>query len=169
MVHKTKEIRKRQISSEKYIIFLLIVSYFAGIYIGCRFTYLSNDNILFINYIAKNSVLNDILCIIAALLLKYSGILNGVLYMLPFFSGIQNSVFYCKFILSDTDISYSFVMGIIKDTAVLMMLLLYILITINQIINKKYNIKKDLKYVSAYLSGIVVIYFLEYILVNIIF
>ena len=161
MVHKTKEIRKRQISSEKYILFLLIVSYFAGIYIGCRFTYLSN-NIIFINYIAKNSVLNDILC-------KYSGILNGVLYMLPFFSGIQNSVFYCKFILSDTDISYSFVMGIIKDTAVLMMLLLYILIIINQIINKKYNIKKDLKYVSAYLSGIVVIYFLEYILVNIIF
>lgn len=168
MVHKTKEIRKRQISSEKYILFLLIVSYFAGIYIGCRFTYLSN-NIIFINYIAKNSVLNDILCIIAALLLKYSGILNGVLYMLPFFSGIQNSVFYCKFILSDTNISYSFVMGIIKDTAVLMMLLLYILIIINQIINKKYNIKKDLKYVSAYLSGIVVIYFLEYILVNIIF
>ena len=168
MVHKTKEIRKRQISSEKYILFLLIVSYFAGIYIGCRFTYLSN-NIIFINYIAKNSVLNDILCIIAALLLKYSGILNGVLYMLPFFSGIQNTVFYCKFILSDTNISYSFVMGIIKDTAVLMMLLLYVLIIINQIINKKYNIKKDLKYVSAYLSGIVVIYFLEYILVNIIF
>ena len=157
MVHKTKEIRKRQISSEKYILFLLIISYFAGIYIGCRFTYLSN-NIIFINYIVKNSVLSDVLCIIAALLLKYSGILNGVLYMLPFFSGIQNSVFYCKFILSDTDISYSFVMGIIKDTAVLMMLLLYILITINQIINKKYNIKKDLKYVSAYLSGIVVIF-----------
>ena len=169
MVHKTKEMRKWQISAEKYILLLLIISYFLGIYTGCRFSYTSNDNILFIKYIEKNSLFSDIFCFIVAVLLKYSGILNGVLYMIPFFSGIQNSVFYCKNIINNTGISYDLILNLLKDTAILMMLLLYIIIIIKQILSKKYNIKKDLRYFSIYLSGVIIVLFFEYILVNFIF
>ena len=66
-----------------------------GINSGCYFV-LKNNNIEFIEHIILNNSLNSIIYIIVILLLKYSGILNSLLYTIPFFNGIQNAVIYCN-------------------------------------------------------------------------
>lgn len=169
MVKKTKAIHK-PLKPEKYFLILLIISYAAGVCSGSYFSLSSSENTDYIKYLFFNSSLNSIIYFIIALLLKYSGILNGVLYIIPFFTGIQNSASYCKNIIQNSHIiTYNYISEAIRDSAVLMLLILYIIIIMTQILNKKYNIKKDLKYFSVYFLAVLTIYILFYILNNFIF
>jgi len=86
------------------------------------------------------------------------------------FLGIQNSANYCNYILNNSDkIIYSTVVSVVKDSAITLILILYIIITIIQIFNKKYIIKKDLKYFTIYFAGASIVLVLEYILKTFIF
>ena len=169
MVNKTKENRRKYLNTEKYILILLLVVYFTGVYSGCYLVFNEKIDTGFIDNIAGNNFLNTAVFFIAVILLKYSGILSGTMYILPFCSGIQNSVQYCSYILNNGKISYMIILEILRDTSILLLLVIYIILIINQILSKKYNIKKDIRYFSVYISGVIIIYLMEYILKSIIF
>ena len=164
MVHKNREKRNRQNRVEKYILAILIVSYVAGLCYGCYFVVSNENNAVFVSYITSNNFINTLIFFIAVILLKYSGILSGILYILPFFSGIQNSAYYCNILLNKETILHSIVFDVLRDTAVLFLLILYIIVTISQIINKKNNIKKDIKLFYVYISGALVTHLLHYVI-----
>lgn len=169
MVHKSKENRKQFIKAEKYILILLVISYIAGVCSGCYFVLSNKDNAIFTSYITTGNAINIGIFFILALLLKYSGVLSGLLYVLPFFSGIQNSACYCRYFLMDKVPVESLIFAVIKDSAVILLLILYIIVIISQILNRKYNIKKDFKYFSLYFSGMIIVYIIDFIIKTIIF
>ena len=170
MVSKIKKNTKIKINSEKYIQGLLLIGYFTGLCAGSYFIFSSRENAAFANNVLNAGTIKSLVYFPVALILKYSGILSGALCTLTFFSGIQNSAAYCNNILnSNNNYIYSTVITMFKDTAVLMLLILYITIIINQVINGKYNIKKDFKYFSVYFCGAAIINIFEYILKNFIF
>lgn len=169
MVSKTKRNRKKYINAEKYILTLLIIFYIAGVSSGCYFVLSSNENAYFVNYVLSDNSFKIFLYFFAAFLLKYSGIFSGGLYILLFFLGIQNSVSYCNMILNREDIFYDTILNILKDTSVTMLLILYIIIIVSQLINKKFNLKKDIKYLSVYIIGVSVILSIEFIINKFIF
>jgi len=164
MVHKNKEKRNKQNKIEKYILAILIISYVVGLCYGCYFVVSNENNAVFVSYITSNNFINTLIFFIAVILLKYSGILSGILYILPFFSGIQNSAYYCNILLNKETILHNIVFVVLRDTAVLFLLILYIIVTISQIINKKNNIKKDIKLFYVYISGALVTHLLHYVI-----
>ena len=163
MINKSSEQKNKSVLKNKYIIALLIAFYLTGIYFGCYYIF-SKDITHFLNFLDINSI-NSAVYIILALLLKYSGIMSVLLYILPFFSGLQNSVLYCQNIINGN----SNIGIVIKDTAVTMLLIIYITIIIMQIINKKYNIKKDVKYFSVYFCGVIIIQIISQFINSVIF
>ena len=70
--------------------------------------------------------------------------------------------------LEKTSIKYETALTPIKDTAVAMLLILYIVVILNQAFNNKYNVKKDVKLLSVYVSGIIIILVVEHLLTNVI-
>ena len=170
MVSKIKSSKKEYINTEKYALILLLFGYVLGILIGCFFVYSNAENAELINNLIKDSYVKKLIYFISALILKYSGILSGAICTLPIFSGIQNSAYYCSYILnSDKKIIYKIVLKMLSDTALTILLILYLIIIINQIANKKYNLKKDFKYFSVYIGGSSIIIILKYVLENFIF
>jgi len=168
MVNK-KFNNKKIINAEKYIFLLLLLSYITGICIGSFFVFSNNDNAKFTNVLISQKDFKVLLYFIIALLLKYSGVLSGMLSILPLFLGIQNAANYSCCILNISDTKYKTAFTILKDTAIVMLLVFYIIIIINQIINKKYILKKDIKYFTVYFIAATVIIVLGNILKKFIF
>ncbi len=168
MVNK-KFSSKKHINTDKYIFMLLLLSYIAGICIGSFFVLSDSENARFTNVILSQINFKVLLYFIMALLLKYSGVLSGILGILPLFIGIQNSADYCCGILNKTDIKYETALTMLKDTSIVMLLVFYIIVIINQIINKKYNLKKDIKYFSVYFMAATAVLIMEYVLKTFIF
>lgn len=168
MVHK-KSNEYRKINAEKYIFALLLLSYILGICIGSFFVMSDSRNAEFSGVMLSDSNFKVLIYFITAVLLKYSGVLSGLLVVLPLFLGIQNSANYCCVILN-TDINkYKTALTMLKDTAIVMLLVFYIIVIVNQIINKKYVLNKDLKYFTVYFTATVVIIILETIIKLVIF
>jgi len=169
MLKKNRNI-KNNAAFEKYILIVLLSSYLLGVCIGCYFIFSSDINYGYAENIVQIQTFGILLYFVIALILKYSGILKGIIYILITFLGIQNSANYCNYILNKSDkIIYSTVLAVIKDSTVTLLLILYIIVIINQIINKKYIVKKDLKYFSVYFTGALIILLLEYALKTFIF
>ena len=160
---------KKIINAEKYIFCILLLGYITGICIGSYFVLSNTENADFTNNVLSDSTFKVLLFFIIALLLKYSGILSGLLIILPMFLGVHNSAGYSCIILNKSTIKYKTAFTMLKDTAIVMLLVFYIILIVNQIINKKYNLKRDLKYFTIYFTASVVVLLIEFILSNIIF
>ena len=170
MVSKIKKSKTNEIFSEKYILILLISGYLLGICIGCYFVFSNISNADFTNNVIKSGYIKSLIFFPCAFILKYSGVLSGFICTLTLFTGTQNALLYCNNILNtDNKIVYPLILTVLKDTAVIILLILYITIIINQIIHKKYNIKKDIKYFSVYFCGAIIINVSEFILKTFIF
>ena len=124
---------------------------------------------MFTDYLNHDNGFKVVIFFILAFLLKYSGILSTGIYMLPYFAGVNNSASYFNIIADEQKINFETVIEVFKDTSVIMLLMLYIIIIILQVINRRYNIKKDIKYFTIYTSAALTILVLEFVLKNIIF
>ena len=160
MVKKYKHTKNNKIKTESYLFLVLTLAYILGISSGCYFILNNYNNLIFAKHIILNKTLNSMIYLITILLFKYSGILNVLLYTIPFFIGIQNSVLYCNKLTDNNRFILNNLHTIIKDTAILFLIILYLIITLLQILCKKYNIKKDIKYFSIYICGIIIIHIL---------
>lgn len=164
-----KLISSKTFSIHKYIFILLLLSYILGICIGSFFVFSDEINADFTNKIISHHNFKALLYFIIAFMLKYSGVLSGLLAALPLFLGIQNSAGYSCKIMNPSSIKYEAALTAIKDAAVIMLLIFYIIIIINQIINKRYLLKKDLKYFCVYFSGALIVIILHILIKSIIF
>ena len=163
-----KKTRSIKFKLENYIEILLTSGYIFGVLIGCFYT-LSN-NCSYDSLIVSNKYFYTIIYFIITIILKYSGILSGAVCTLPIVLGIQNSAYYCSLILSyKYKFIYNALLMIIRDTAIIILLILYITIIMYQIINKKYNIKKDIRLFFMYFSGSVIINLLHYMIYKFIY
>ncbi|MBR2027683.1 MAG: hypothetical protein IKA10_01675 [Oscillospiraceae bacterium] len=165
MVNKGNNNNKKIRNTEKYAFILLVSGYISGLCIGAFFVFSNNANAAFTNSVVNHNDLYVLTVFIIALILKYSGILSGVMCTLPVFLGICNSAYYCNYIINNKNkILYTAILDMLKDTAICILLILYIIIIILQISSKKYILKKDLKYLAVYLSGASIIYIFEHLL-----
>ena len=168
MVNKNSK-AKKYINAEKYIFALLLLSYIIGVSIGSYFILSNRENAEFTaNIISRNSF-KVLLYFIMTLLFKYSGVLSGMLGILPLFLGIHNASGYCTVLLEKGDIKYETALILLKDTAIVMLLVFYIIVVINQILNDRYVPKKDIKYFIVYFFAAIMVILLEYILKTFIF
>lgn len=161
--------KKQSINTEKYIFLLLIAFYTTGLCCGCSFVYKADENIVFAKYISGTDIAQSILYFAVALAFKYSGILSGALYIIPLFCGIETSVNFTVHLLKNNVTAYSYLPYIIRDSAIAMLLILYVLVLTTQLLAKRLSIKKDIRYLFVYLCGVVLIMLLHYIFTNIIF
>ena len=169
MIKKIKE-KQNNTDIEKYIFILLIIAYISGIISGCCFIFKNPDNIELTKYLTLNNTITFVIYLISAFLLKYSGVLCCFICFLPFLNGIQNSVYYSKILLFSNDINlYLNILNSIKDTAISLLLILYLLVIISQIICRKYNIKKDIKCFTTYIISSILIYVIHSLLIRCIF
>lgn len=170
MVKNVKKNKKSYANAEIHTLILLLSAYLLGVCIGCFYVYSNKSNAIFSLNVINSYAAKNILYFVAALILKYSGILSGIICILPVFIGIQNSIYYCSYILNSTDkIIYTTILTVIKDSALTFLLILYIIVIVSQILNQKYVLKKDLKYFAVYFSGANIIILLEYLLKTFIF
>lgn len=164
--NKTNKIKIKHI--EKYTLILLLAGYILGICIGAIFVFTNSKSIEFTDIFINTNNLNFILYFILALILKYSGILSGAICILPVFMGICNSINYCNYILNcENKIIYSTVLSLLKDTSICLLLIFYIIIIIIQISSQKYILRKDIKYLSAYILGAMIVNVLGHLLIKV--
>lgn len=168
MVNKNSK-SKKYINAEKYIFLLLLLSYIIGVATGSYFILSNKENAEFTAYIISQNSFKVLLYFIMTLLFKYSGILSGMLGILPLFLGIHNASGYCSVMLHKEAVKYETALTMLKDTAIVMLLVFYIIVVINQILNNKYVPKKDLKYFTAYFSAAAIVLLIEYIMKTFIF
>ena len=171
MISKNKKSKNKVNNNlEKYLFILLLSGYIVGLCIGSYFVFSNKQNAVLANNIAAAGLISSVIYFPAAAILKYSGILSGLIGILTVFSGIQNSIIYSNNILnSHINTTYSKIVTVLKDTSVIILLIIYITIIIIQISNNRYNLKKDIKYFISYFSGAVIVNIIEYILKNFIF
>ena len=144
---------KNKINAEKYFFIILLFSYITGICIGSYFVFSDSNTAEFTKNILTDSNFKVILYFFISMLLKYAGVLSGIIFFVPMLFGIQNSADYCCYILEKASIKYETALTPIKDTAVAMLLILYIVVILNQAFNNKYNVKRDIKLLSVYVTG----------------
>lgn len=173
MVNKTIQrpktaTKNKRLRAEKNILIMLIIIYISGLCTGSMFVFGLKDSSAVMNYIHSTSIAQIIIYFILILILKYSGFLSCLICIFPAVLGIQNAAVYCKEITNSRQISYTLISAILKDTSAAMLFLLYIIIIITQIVNKKYNIKRDLKYFLVYFIGINIIYIINAVINKII-
>lgn len=167
MASKNSIKHSRYINIEKYVFLLIIVFYITGLCCGCYYAFKSTQNLGFVKQIADVNAFEILLCFAVALAFKYAGILSCIIYILPLIAGIVNGANYC-ILYAQNSLSYSNILTILKDSAVVMLLILYIIVLISQIINKRFSLKKDLKYLYVYLCGVIIVLIIHYILSKII-
>ncbi len=165
-----KKNNKRTNNIEKYILILLISGYLLGFCVGCYFVFGNTNQAEFTNRIVKISNIKTLIYFILPIVFKYSGALSTAMCGLPFFMGVQNSAYYCNLLrINKTQYVYTTIISMLKDSAIVFLLILYLIVTIIQIIHKRYKLKKDLKYFGFYFSGALIILSAEYIITKFIF
>ena len=107
MVNRIKNKQQIKINTEKYTLILLTFGYMLGVCVGCFFILSGSDNTVLANRVVQSGGVKHLLYFMLALMLKYSGILNGAICTLPVFLGIQNSIYYSsKILIIDEPIQY---------------------------------------------------------------
>ena len=176
MVNNNLKISKNKL--EKMLFASLILIYRSGICCGSIFALKSQDNLDFISNIIFNvndnkiqntgflglyskNITRDIIYLLCILIMKYAGILKGLCICIPFIMSIQNAVIYMIKYLEEGSV-FALIRFILKDTAVSFMVLLFCYVVVTDIIYEKYEVKKDIKKLTVYISGIIIIYIIEY-------
>ncbi len=156
---------KKRVYADKHILTILIFLYIIGISVGSIFIFSIDKTDIFLKY---NNAINTLLYFVIAITLKYSGVLSCTISFLPLVLGIQNSAYYCNCLLNyNNKVIFELILSAIKDTSIVMLLILYIIVIISQILNNRYNIKKDFKYFITYFIGVNIIIVLDFIIKSI--
>ena len=158
----SKRNRKSIKKSERTVLTILILIYILGVISGYLFISDNTENELFAAYLSRKNTYNTTVFFFMAFLLKYSGILGTAVCLLPFLSGINNSVYYYNLFSDAKGLEFKTITDILSNTAIIMLLILYCIVILLQIFNKKYNIRRDIKYFFVYISAVIVIYLLKF-------
>ena len=166
----------------RYIVFILLFLYSIGVCSGCLFTFKNSDNLNYVKYIVAASEITDfsyneifLICtkyflkvfiyFLTVLTLKYSGILGPAMVLTVIVAAVQNAVIYCVNLIENSgNFLYVIFFFSLKDTAIILLLIIYISININNIINGKYKIKLDIKQFSIYILGVAAICIIDCII-----
>ena len=179
MIYKNKDSKNKYLN-KNYIFAAVVFIYFIGLIAGCSFVFKNGDNLTFVKKVTLiENIINgeakpilalsttymtrSLICIITVLILKYSGILKGMCICIPFILAVQNSAIYSILLyenrLSLFQILYTF---ILKDSAVVFIVLIYCGIIINEIVTYKENVKSDIKKLLIYLTAVCIINLIDY-------
>lgn len=179
MIYKNIDLKKYKYQGKKLIFSIILIIYIAGICTGSLFAFKNSHNLAFIQKVtfAENITkventaflarsvkffIRDIMLICLILIFKYSGILKGMCITVPFVFGVQNSCIYSTIFslnqLSAFNILFNY---IIRDTAVILIVLVYLLAVITEIIVSKENVKKDIKNLIIFIFAVLCIYIID--------
>lgn len=179
MIYKNKDSKNKYLN-KNYIFAAVIFIYFIGLIAGCSFVFKNGDNLTFvkkvtlieniingetkpISALSTTYVTRSLICIITVLILKYSGILKGMCICIPFILAVQNSAMYSILLYENRfslfQILYTFML---KDSAVVFIVLIYCGIIINEIVTYKENVKSDIKKLLLYLTAVCIINLIDY-------
>jgi len=179
MIYKNIDLKKYKYQSKKLIFSIILIIYIAGICTGSLFAFKNSQNLTFIQkvtfventakventaFLAQSVKLciRDIMLICLILIFKYSGILKGMCITIPFIFGVQNSCIYSTIISLKQPSAFNILFNyIIRDTAVILIVLLYLLVVIYEIITSKENVKKDIKYLIIFIFATLCIYIID--------
>ena len=182
MTYKNYNNVKNKTRSRKAVFYILIFIYIFGLVTGCMFTLKNTENLEFVkkitlteslftdksdNYIIHSSkfIIRDVILLLFVLIFKYSGILKGLSSCIPAILSIQNSSVYAALMIDKKISVFNLMFNyIIKDTAISFLILSYCFIIFNEIIEAKENPERDIKRFSIYLSGIIVVYLLNFLI-----
>lgn len=181
MIYKHKESKLKRINLHRVLLTVLFCISFIGLCTGCLFALKNADNFDFVKqititekYIQKVNtgifepysriLIRDVIICCSVLFLKYSGLQKSIVICIPFIMSVQNGAVYTV-LLSAENISVFHLLFnyVFKDTAVLLIITLYVYTIIKQIINNKNNIKKDIYLLIFYIAAIILIYIIYFI------
>lgn len=160
MVYKNSS-NKILLNRNKIIVVFLILIYISGIFSGCAFAFKNAENLIFVQKVldiekiikSLNSgnltsllkyIFRDFALLCAIIILKYSGVLKGIVISIPFAYAVQNTCIYICAIFNKTTTFFNLIFSyLLKDIAVGMIIIVYTYSIIIEILNDRYNLKKD--------------------------
>ncbi|MBR5805949.1 MAG: hypothetical protein IKY30_04150 [Oscillospiraceae bacterium] len=175
-----KKTKNKKLKHKDILLILLIIIYIAGVFIGCDFAFKNSRNMAFIQKVTCVDLIlksaaeskfavyvqylkRDLLAVCSILILKYSGVLKGLSISVPFIIAVQNSCIYAgNLCRNNFSFSKLFLDFIIKDTSVVMIILLYTMTITTEILNNKYNPRKEIINLSLYASTIAMVYIIDF-------
>ncbi len=182
MIRKNKDFKLSQNTKYKVTFNILLLIYITGLCTGCVFTLKNAYNLDFVKYITLTEniskqarevdlaviapyILRDIVICTLIPFLKYSGIQKSLIICVPFILSVQNGCIY-SILFYEKNINIFNIMFnyVLKDTAITIILLLFIFTTVKEILSKKYNIKKDIKKLFVYYISISCVYIIYYLI-----
>ena len=182
MINKSKEFKKNSFNHNRLIFNIILVVYILGLFVGCAFATQNADNLDFVKQITltqniilrpekriltanKGYLQRDLAILTIVLLLKYSGVLKGVSVCIPFILAVQNSCVYST-LFSEKAVSVFELLFqyILKDTAVTIIMILYVHTTIKEILARREEVPRDLRKLCAYYLGVLCIYIIDYVI-----
>ena len=179
MVYKSTDNTKVKIELVNIIFLILIIMYFSGLCCGCKFAFKNSHNMAFVQNvididkmikIENNGIyavsvqyfIRDVVMLCRILILKYSGILKGLCLSVSFIVAVQNSCIYSYVIYQNKLSLFRLILDfVLKDTAIIIILLFYTCIISKEIIKEKYNPKKDIFNSLIYISAMIMVYIID--------
>ena len=179
MVYKNTGNKKFKIKYKSILFILTVFIYVTGVCTGCSFAFKNSRNIALVRKVTvveelvnienkgifadcMQYSLRDLIMLCRVLVFKYSGVLKGLCLAVPFVVAVQNACIYAGNIYQDKlSVFNLFFDFILKDTAIVMILLIYTCLTANEILSDKYNPKKDIINFSVYLCATVIVYIID--------
>ena len=180
MLYKKAAKKPDKIYIRNLIFIVLLGIYIGGLCAGCAFALKNEQNLSFVQKITFTSgfsalsqginpaidysaIFRDTICILMLLLLKYSGILKGFTLTIPFIMAIQNGSIYTS-LLNNSQISMLIITltNVLRDSAVIFLVLIFSSIIVRDIIDEKENYKKDIRLSLVYGLSVVFIYMIDY-------
>lgn len=183
MIKKNEKFRNRKNVFNRTIFLVLLLLYLAGVFIGCSFAIKNSHNLDFVKSVTLTSNLSetlnpvdfsryrlffirDILCIISIITLKNSGVLKGLCVCVPFIAAVQNGSICISDYRTGTGV-YEIITGYcLRNTASAFMIIIYCTVIVQYIITGREDRKEELRKTVVYISGILLIYILDYTIKN---
>ena len=176
MIYKSKESKQHNLTQNKIILNIIFLLYIAGLCAGCSFACKNSANFDFVKQVIfitntgnsillvnKSLLLRDLIMFAIVLILKYAGILKGLVVCAPFIVAIQNSSIYCILLCQyETTIYQLLFYYVLKDVTISLILILYVYIIIKDIFSNREDTAKDFKRLSVYCISILIIYVVDY-------
>lgn len=180
MVYKNNHIKSKKRQYKKFVFYVLLIIYFTGMCAGCTFAFKNGNNMDFVSKVTftansdlfnKSAILSqsvrflirDLICVAIIFVLKNAGILKGLCRCVPFIVAVQNSCIYTILIYKNKINIFNIIFFyLVKDSAVVFLIMIYCFISVMDIISDKNDIKMDIKKAGIYISGILFIYVIDY-------
>ncbi len=181
MLNKNYDLKTNRNLVQKIIFYTVLAIYICGLCCGCLFALKNSENTAFVSRITgvekmvKNGnntlftvfaavYIRDVFSLASVLVLKYSGVLKGMCVCRPFVAALQNGCVYIVNYHSGVEIYDLIVRYILKDTANGFLLILFCYVIVSDIINDRYNYRRDIAKFTVYITGITVVYIVDFII-----